>query len=170
MKKIICLSVLLMSFISVNAQEKFSLSDAQISFVFVSKNVAGTIAGFSSSSTLDPNDLPNSKLKGSVKVETLESGNFLRNWSLKGGKYFDVDKHPLITFESTAITKTTDGFKVEGQLTLKATTKTVIMNFIKDGDRLTGTASLFSSDYGINIIKKSREANKVNITLSFTLQ
>jgi polyisoprenoid-binding protein YceI len=151
------------------AQEKGTLSDAKISFLFVSKNVKGTIAGFASSSTFDTNDLSTSKFKGSVKIETIETGNFLRNWSLRGSKYFDMDNYPLLKFESTSITKTEQGFKVEGQLTIKATTKTVSMNFVKEGNRLKGTTSLFSSDYGINIIKKSRDANKVNVALSFNL-
>ncbi len=152
------------------AQDKMTLSDADISFVFVSKKVKGTISGFSTTSVIDTNDFLNSKLKGSVQTETLDTGNFLRNWSLKGSKYFDVDKYPTLAFESTSIKKNNNAFEVTGQLTIKETTKPITFLFTKEENRLKGTATIYSTDFDIQIIKKSREANKVEILLSFELK
>lgn len=169
MNKFLILLLLSLSYASFYAQDKATLTDAKVSFTFVSKNVKGTLTGFRSTSTIDTNDLTNSTFKGSVQAKTIESGNFLRNWSLRGGKYFDADNYPKLTFESTSITPTENGFIVEGRLTIKETTKTISIAFKKEGDRLMGTTTLFSSDFGINIIKKSREANKVNVNLSFKI-
>ena len=56
--------------------------------------------------------LENSIFKGSVDSKTLDTNNGLRNWSLRSGKYFDVDDHPKITFESKEISKKGDAKSV----------------------------------------------------------
>lgn len=144
-----------------------TLSDAEISFTFVSKKVNGSIAGFRSSSLINKDDISKSIIKGSVETKTLDSGNFLRNWSLRGGKYFDVDSYPRIRFEGTSIDETKEGFAVAGQLTIKDISKPITIAFKEEGNRLIGTTTLFSTDFGIEIMKKSREANKVLVTMSF---
>lgn len=169
-KNILVLVTIILGLHLATGQDKMTLSNAEVSFVFLSKKVKGSISGFSSTSEIDTIDFSKSKLKGSVKVETLETGNFVRNWSLKGGKYFNADQYPTLEFESTSITKTNDKYKVSGQLTIKETTKPISFLFTKEGNRLKGTATIYSSDFGVQIIKKSREDNKVAITLSFELK
>lgn len=145
-----------------------SIKSAEITFNFVNKDVDGTISGFESSSTVDLENPENSKFKGSVSVKTIKTGIFLRDWSLKGGKYFDEDDHPKIDFESTEVSTTSDGFSVKGMLTIKNTEKSITIDFKKTGNQLIGTTTLFSSDFGINI-KKEREDNKVVVKLVFDL-
>lgn len=146
-----------------------TIKSAEISFTFVSEEVNGTLSGFESSSSIDLNDIENSKFKGSVTVETIDTGNSFRNWSLRRGKYFDANDYPKITFESSSIQATEKGFTVKGQLTIKSTTKPIIVNFIKTDTKLTGTTTLFSSDFGITISKKGKEKNKVDVKFIFQL-
>ena len=148
-------------------QNQGILSHAEISFTFVSKNVKGTISGFNSSSRIDLNNISNSKFKGSVETTSLDSGNFLRNWSLKSGKYFDTDTYPTISFESTSIIAEDLGFTVAGQLNMKGISKPITIAFREEDGTLVGTTALYSTDFGIDIIKKSREANKVLVEMSF---
>lgn len=165
--------LLLFVFLSVNfvaSQQKIKASGATISFVFVEKKVDGTISGFSSSSTIDSNDFSNSKLKGSVEVATLSTGNFLRDWSLKSSKYFDADTYPTMSFESISIKKVGDNYEVLGQLTIKKISKPLTFIFKQVENSLVGTTSLYSSDFDIQILKKSREANKVEIQVTLTLE
>lgn len=146
-----------------------SIKSAEITFNFVNKDVDGHISGFDSSSSIDFENPENSKFKGSVAVKTIKTGIFLRDWSLKGGKYFDEDEHPKIYFESTDVSKTSDGFSVKGKLTIKSVEKAITMDFKLTGNQLIGTATLFSSDFGINI-KKEREDNKVLVKLVLGLE
>ena len=167
MKKFILLLLTTCSTALIFGQEQGTLTDAEISFTFVSKKVTGTISGFSSSSAIDKNNISNSKIKGSVETKTLDSGNFLRTWSVKGGKYFDADTYPNINFEGSSVEASNSGFTVIGQLTIRDISKSVKIIFKEEGNRLVGTTTLFSSDFGIEIIKKSREANKVIVKMSF---
>lgn len=151
------------------SQNEKSLTEAKITFTFVSKKVDGTISGFSSTSKIDKDNLANSTFEGSVKTETLDTGNFLRNWSLKGGKYFDTDTYPLISFESSSLEKSTKGLTVKGQLTIKDISKPITISFTEVENRLEGTTTLFSSDFGIEIMKKNRDDNKVVVKMSFKI-
>ncbi|CAM4332019.1 YceI family protein [Zobellia roscoffensis] len=150
-----------------HAQDQTSITSAEITFRFVSKNVDGSLSGFESKSELNLTSITNSKFKGSVNVETIKTGNFLRDWHLKGSKYFNSDDYPKISFESTKIVDTTNGFSVTGTLTLKGTSKSITINFLRKQSKLVGTTTLFSSDYGISI-QKERADNKVVVTLIFT--
>ena len=154
---------------SMNAQQSASISSAEVSFNFVSKDVDGTISGFASSSSLNLNTLTDSKFKGSVDVETIKTGNFLRDWSLKGSKYFDADAHPKITFESTAVSETDTGFSVKGALNIKGISKSVTIDFKRQDMQLIGTVILFSSDFGIEI-KNDRPDNEVKVKLALKLK
>ena len=145
-----------------------SITSARIEFVFVSKDVDGTVEGFQSSSKVIPEEFTSSVFEGSVAVNTLKTGNFLRDWHLKNSKYFDEETYPLIIFKSEKITLTERGFEVVGTITLKGISKTLTWYFEKDGNTLRGSASLFSSDFNINI-KKGREENKVEINLILEL-
>lgn len=145
------------------------LIDAKISFEFPSKNVKGSIEGFESNSVIDLKNIENSSLEGSVDAKTLDTNNFLRNLSLRSGRYFDVKTHPRIYFESSQTTKLSDGFKVTGDLTLKGTKKSIEIKFRKEGNRILGSTSIYASDFGIKI-KKEREDNLVKVNFTFGLQ
>lgn len=169
MTKIYTLFILtFLSFSNLVIQENTTISNAEITYVYTSSNVKGSIKGFSSSSKIDWNDISKSKFKGSVKAETLKTGNVFRDWSIKGRKYFNKEKYPLISFESTEVTKNGDDIKVNGNLTLKGITKTITVDFKKNGKNLIGTTTLYSSDFDIKV-KKKREANKVEVTMKFAL-
>ncbi|WP_394749061.1 YceI family protein [Spongiimicrobium salis] len=162
----IILTVLFLTIATSFSQNDAKISNAEITYVYTSSNVKGSIKGFSSSSTIDWNDIANSKFKGSVKTETLKTGNVFRDWSIRGKKYFNKDKYPLITFESTAIVPKNNGYAVTGNLSLKGITKEIEISFKKEGKMLIGKTTLYSSDFDINV-KKKREANKVVVTFKF---
>ncbi len=158
----ILFSLLFLAAFNLAAQTNVKITSAEISFVFDSKNVDGTFSGFNSESSIDLNDLTNSVFKGSVEVKTINTGNFLRNWALKGGRYFNTGKHPKISFESSAIKENENGFSVEGHLTIKGIRKPVTFDFTINEKTLIGTTTLYTTDFDIKI-KKEREDNKVNV-------
>lgn len=169
MKHRILLLLILCSTFYSNAQNSLQVSSAEINFVFVGYDVEGSIKGFSSSSSIDLDNLENSQLKGAVTVETIDTGNSIRNWSLKRGKYFDAETHPKITFESNTIKVNGDDITIIGPLTIKGITKEVTFKFIKTEKQLAGKTTLYSSDYGIQI-KTEREENKVTVGIVLHLE
>ncbi len=153
----------------VSFAQEMSIEQGKVSFVFVSKDVHGTISGFESSSKIDWDNPENSIFQGSVRSKTLDTNNGLRNWSLRSGKYFDVDDFPKILFNSNEVKLENGKFIVKGDLTIKKTTKEIVLVFEKNQNQLIGTTSLYSIDYGIKI-KKKREDNLVQVKMVFDLK
>lgn len=146
------------------------IKSATVNFVFVEKDVDGEISGFSSDATIDWDTLENSTLSGTVQSETITTGNFLRDWSLRGSKYFDADDYPKIKFTSTKIQVNEGVILVDGDLTIKDITKTIQFSFAKQGKHLIGNTTLFSSDFDITILKKGRESNKVKVKIDLEME
>ncbi len=170
MKKLISLSILMLLVLTVNAQETIQIVSADIGFEFIAKKVKGTFSGFQSSSKINLNNITESVFEGTVDVGSLDSGNFLRNWSLKSDKYFNEDDYPKIKFKSTKIKGDTNNFVVHGNLTIKNISQPIVITFKKNGNKLIGSSTVLSSDYDIVIIKKKKEDNKVNIIFTFIIK
>lgn len=170
MKYAATIFLLVVSTLLVNAQGGTSqIASAEVSFTFVNNDVDGTIEGFKSNSTIDVTDFEKSSFSGSVEVTTIDTGNSIRNWSLRRSKYFDADTHPKITFESTSISQDGQMFKVNGDLTIKGVTKNISFQFEGNGKQLTGKTTIYSSDYGISI-KDDRNKNKVLVKIVIQLK
>jgi polyisoprenoid-binding protein YceI len=65
------------------------------------------------------------RLSGAVRVESVQVRDENLNGHLLSPDFFDTERHPQITFESSALRADGDGIVVEGDLTLKGTTKAV---------------------------------------------
>ena len=165
--RFIVLLWLLTSTVLLTAQQK-QITSAKITFEFPSKNVKGTISGFESQSKIDWKNPSNSLFKGSVEAATLDTNNGLRNWSLRGSRYFNVKEYPKIEFVSSKIEQQSNRWLVNGLLTIKGITKSVDIVFTKEEGVLVGNATLYSSDYMINI-KKTRDDNLVKVNFKFYL-
>lgn len=165
MRYFLVLTVLLFSWAGLKAQP-VQIKSAKITFEFPSKKVKGTLDGFASSSKIYWDDYSNSIFKGSVDAATLDTNNGLRNWSLRGSRYFNVKEYPKMLFVSKTIKKEGNTWLVIGDLTIKGVQKEFRIRFQRKDDFLFGTGELYSSDYGIKI-KKLREENLVVVNFEF---
>lgn len=70
--------------------------------------VDGTLQGLQYSVSFDPNQLSESKIMGSVDVNTIDTGIGARDRHLKNEDYFDVERFPRIHISSTNLRKGID--------------------------------------------------------------
>jgi polyisoprenoid-binding protein YceI len=159
---LLCTSVLGMS--------QINTKDSKISFTFESKDVTGSIGGIQSQSEIDLSQLENSKIKGSVSVSSLETGNFLRDGHLMWEKYFNRSDYPRIYFESTAITaKGNASYTILGNLNIKGISKPVTFTAVKTGGLIKISGTIYTSDWDITI-DKERKNNKLTIVMDLQLK
>jgi len=104
------------------------------------------------------------KARGEVKVEvaSLNTGTEVRDNHLRSADFFDAAKYPYITFKVTGIENAdSDTFLVRGDLTIKETTRPIVLETILEGptpdpfggkERLgiTATGQLNRMDFGLN--------------------
>ncbi len=71
-------------------------------------------------------DVSSAKARGTVQVNSIDTGQPDRDGHLLNSDFFDSEQHPEITFESTGIEMTGDNqVKVTGDLTIMGTTKQI---------------------------------------------
>ena len=74
------------------------------------------------------------KIKAAIQTASVNSGNEQRDGHLRSGDFFDVEKYPEMTFESTAVRKLADNrYEVTGNLTIRGTTKPVTLEATVEG-------------------------------------
>lgn len=104
---------------------------------------------------LDPNALESSSVRMVIDAGSINTRIERRDAHLRSPDFFDVEKHPQITFVSRAITRTSaTAGTLTGDLTVRGVTKSVAipvtMAFYENGrGRFRGTFQVNRRDYGI---------------------
>ncbi|MDF2436626.1 MAG: YceI family protein [Bacteroidota bacterium] len=143
---------------------------ASVSFELPDEGTKGTLSGLKASIEFDQKDPASSKIKASMDVKTLNTGNKQKDDHLMSADFFNAEKYPQITFQSTSVKAAEKGFLANGNLTIKDSTKAVEIPFTftesATGEgSFNGTMIVFAGDYGVTKKGKSGK-DKVEITIS----
>lgn len=96
--------------------------------LMVSK-VRGYFTKWSGSAKFDPENPTASSVEASIDVASIDTREAQRDGHLKSGDFFDVEKHPKMTFKSTKVEKASgDHYKLTGDLTIRGVTKPVTLD------------------------------------------
>ena len=112
-------------------------SNSRIGFVarhaMVAK-VRGSFNEFEGSGYFDAEHPENSKAELSIKAASIDTRNADRDAHLRSNDFFDMERHPEITFVSTRVDQVdADNYRVTGDLTIKGITKPVTVDFEHTG-------------------------------------
>jgi polyisoprenoid-binding protein YceI len=108
--------------------------------------VHGSIGGIKGEIVFDEKDLEHSSLNASAEVQTINTGIKKRDKDLMGEKYFDQAKYPEITYKSSTIKKTSEGFVAVGTLTIKGHSQPKELGFTVEQK---GNESIFKSSFSL---------------------
>jgi polyisoprenoid-binding protein YceI len=146
----------------------------------VISTVRGRFHDFAGTIRYDEADVAKSSVEFSAKIASIDTDVPQRNEHLRSPDFFDAAKYPEMTFKSTKVTRSDDGFVCAGTLTIKGVSKTVEIPFklagpIKDpwgNNRIgvEGSLTINRQDYGIAYDQKLPDgglavANDVHIDL-----
>jgi polyisoprenoid-binding protein YceI len=95
--------------------------------------VSGNFTDYDYSFVYDEKNPENSAIKASIKTASVNTNNEKRDDHLRSGDFFDAEKYPEITFESTKIMKKDGGFVAVGNLTMGGVTKEIELPFTITG-------------------------------------
>ena len=114
--------------------------------LMVSK-VKGNFESFEGSLTIGEDPLQSS-VQVEVDLSSINTRDANRDGHLKSNDFFEVETHPKMTFTSTKVEPAGSNYKVTGDLTIKGTTKPVVLNLEFNGvhpDPWGGVRSGFSA-------------------------
>lgn len=129
------------------AQWKFSDGSTRFSIKNAGLTVEGSFDGMSAVIQFDPAHPELAQIKATVEAKTVETGIALRNKHLRGKKYFDTDRFPLIKITVSRIRKSEDQWIASSQLTIKETTRPIEIpvQFVE-----TGKTATLKSHFNLN--------------------
>lgn len=126
--------------VSESASEQYVVDKGHSALLFKIKHLGvsythGRFNDFSGSFVVDDENLKNAKIELDIDASSIDSNDVKRDEHLRGKEYFNVEKHPSISFESTGITMPEKGvYRVTGNFTLLGVTKEVTFRMKKIGE------------------------------------
>jgi len=128
---------------------------SEVSFVvrhmMVSK-VRGRFDKFEGTIVTAPDPLQSS-VTATVELSSVNTGEPNRDNHIRSADFFEVESHPHLTFRSTGVRPDGDNFFLDGDLTIRGTTKPVTLKLEVNGfgeDPFGGTRAGFSASGEIN--------------------
>jgi polyisoprenoid-binding protein YceI len=98
-------------------------------------------------------DAASTSVTVTIEAASIDTGVEDRDNHLRSADFLDVENHPQITFETTSITQSGNGFEVTGDLTIRDTTKPVTLDMNYGGivsDPWGNAKAIFSGETKIN--------------------
>jgi polyisoprenoid-binding protein YceI len=135
--------------------------DFTVRHLLVSK-VRGRFTKWSGKIELDEQDLSRSHAEVEIDVGSIDTHEPQRDAHLRSADFFEAEKHPKITFKSTRVEeKGKDHLSVTGDLTIRGTTKSVVLDVERGGliakdpwgkrrAGFTATTTIDRKDYGVS--------------------
>jgi polyisoprenoid-binding protein YceI len=152
--------------LSADLSGSYTIDPAHSRIGFVARHamitkVRGSFDEFEGSGALDVASPENSTLRLNIKAASIDTRNADRDGHLKSNDFFDMEKYPEITFESTRIEPAdSTHFDVTGDLTIKETTKPVTVRLEFTGAAVDpfgnhrigfeGSTEINRKDWGVN--------------------
>jgi polyisoprenoid-binding protein YceI len=94
-----------------------------------------------------------SSVTATIQLDSIDTNQEQRNEHIRSSDFFHVEKHPVMTYQSTGVRRDGDDFVLEGDLTLKGVTRQVPLKLELNGfgpDAYGGYRAGFSAKGEIN--------------------
>lgn len=109
----------------------------------------GTFKTFDAEISFDQNNISQSKFVVRIPVKTINTGNGMRDEHLQEAEFFNASDYPLITFSSDQITKSENGYKATGTISIKGIEKKIEIPFKYSENNIVGSFTINRNDYNI---------------------
>lgn len=91
-------------------------------------NVSGKFNTFTATVENEDNQFETSTIHFEAEINSIDTNNADRDNHLKSADFFDAEKFPKLSFKSSTVKKISENeFEIEGELTVKDVTKTIIL-------------------------------------------
>lgn len=143
--------------------------------------IRGAISNVTGTVEWDPNDPSKDSVVATLDVKTVNTANDYRDRTIKGEDFFNVSKYPRITFKSTSVKRSGNGYEVFGNLTIAGVTRAVILEAENpatpqkgmEGEPVTGlsaTTTIKRSDFSFGTkYSNSIFSDEIKITIDLEL-
>jgi len=161
----IALVIIVLSAFTFIQSLEWKISD-NYSVKFDGGDPSGEFTGLKGTIKFDANNLTASKFDCSIDVESINTGNGMKNTHAKSDKWLDAAKYPVIRFTSKSINKTTTGFEAIGTLDFHGVQKEIKLPFTFVNNVFAGSFEVNRLDYNVNTAEPNHGASVLKVTLN----
>jgi polyisoprenoid-binding protein YceI len=129
----------ILSFISINAQTKWTIDKAHSKVQFsvthlIISEVTGQFNSFDADIQASKDDFTDAKINFTVDVNSINTDNQGRDKHLKSDDFFNAEKFPKITFVGKSLKKIdAKNYKLTGDFTIRDITKEITLDVVLNG-------------------------------------
>ena len=115
-----------------NIDNSHTLVEFSVRHLMIS-TVKGRFGEVSGKVVADDADPAGAQIEATINVASIDTREAQRDAHLRSADFFDAENFPTLTFRGTRIEKAGDGLKVTGDLTIRGTTREVVLDVTSEG-------------------------------------
>jgi polyisoprenoid-binding protein YceI len=119
--------------------------------------VQGKFTDFAITVNNDEKDITKSSVNVTIKAASINTGIVNRDNHLRNADFFDVEKFPEITFQSSKIVKRGKQFIAHGTLTMHGVSKEIELPFTITGTEKNAATKKMTVGYSANLVVNRRD-------------
>ena len=119
--------------------------------------VKGKFTDFNVTLNVDEKDITKSNVNVVIKATSIDTGIENRDKHLRNADFFDVEKYPEITFQSSRVEKKGKQFIAHGTLTMHGVAKEIALPFSVTGVNETADKTKKSVGYSASVVLNRRD-------------
>jgi len=164
---VLTLAVVVLSAFTVANSSDWKITDGY-AINFSGTKVEGTFKDLKGGVQFDANSPENSQFSFTVAVNSINTGNGMKNKHAVSKKWFDAEAYPNITFESSSVAKDGSGYKVTGTMNIHGVAKEMTIPFSFSNGTFTSKFSVNRLDFGVGTMKgmSKKVSNEINLDVT----
>jgi polyisoprenoid-binding protein YceI len=145
---VMALIILVASAFTVLSGPDYKIADGY-AVKFSAAGASGIFKSLKGKIFFDGQHLDRSKFDMRIEVSSINTGNGLKNTHARGDKWFNAKKYPDITFTSSEILRSGNGYVAKGELQMHGVKKTISIPFTFSNNVFAGNFEVNRTDFGI---------------------
>ena len=164
-------SVLVLSAFTWYTSTNWKIAD-NYSIKFTGTEVDGIFKTLKGDVEFDPSKLSDANFSFTVDVNSINTGNGMKNKHAVSDKWFDAKKYPNIVFKSKSFSKSGNTYTVKGDMNIHGKTKEVSVPFSFEGNKIEAKFSVNRLDYNVGTMEgmSKKVSNEIKLTVSIPLK
>lgn len=138
---------------------------------FSGTEVEGIFKTLEGDVTFNQNDLSESSFSFTIDVNSINTGNGMKNKHAVSDKWFDAEKYPNITFKSSKIFKDGDQLKVKGIMDIHGVSKEMTIPFSFSNNEIKANFSVQRLDFKVGTMEgmSKKVSDKISLDVIIPL-
>lgn len=163
--------ILILSAFTWHSATNWNIAD-DYSIRFSGTEVEGIFKTLKGEVEFEPTKLSDASFSFTVAVNSINTGNGMKNKHAISDKWFDAKKFPTIVFKSSSFSKSGDSYTVKGDMTVHGITKDVSVPFSFEGNKIEAKFSVNRLDYKIGTMEgmSKKVSNEIKLNVSIPLK